>query len=187
MSGCPASPHGKCRRVTYRRLGKTRAQTGWITHPIICHALLATPEKQSLSHLTGWHIWSTDELCCKNKRFDVNGNYTRNKIRQRSAMVCGLTFSWRCPTEQLSWRFFPAMRGEGPSGNNLKSINSSPLKSPGFKRVVWVFCALVMELLNSLTDLAASSLWETTGVKDGNLFQCPFLFFSAWLGEQRHK
>lgn len=78
--------------------------------------------------------------------------------------------------------FFPAMRGEGPSGNNLKSINSSPLKSPGFKRVVWVFCALVMELLNSLTDLAASSLWETTGVKDGNLFQCPFFVFLCLIG-----
>lgn len=80
------------------------------------------------------------------------------------------------------------MRGEGPSGNNLKSINSSPLKSPGFKRVVWVFRALVMELLNSLTDLAAGSLWQTTGVKDGNLFQCPFLFsLPGWVDKDTNK
>lgn len=77
--------------------------------------------------------------------------------------------------------FFPAMRGEGPSGNNLKSINSSPLKSPGFKRVVWVFRMLVMELLSSLSDLAASSLWERAGVKDVNLLQCPFcLYLPDW-------
>lgn len=115
-------------------------------------------------------------------------------VKTRDLMLTGTTLGIKSDRDQrwcAGWHFrgdvppsnchvapflFPAMRGEGPSGNNLKSINSSPLKSPGFKRVVWVFRALVMELLNSLTDLAASSLWETTGVKDGNLFQCPFLF-----------
>lgn len=155
---------------------KPEHRRGRITDPIICHPLLATSEKPSRSHLTEWHIWSTDELCCKNKELDVNRNHTWNKILKRSAVVCGLTFARRRPTVQLSWCaldapfFFPAMRREGPSGNNLKSINSSPLKSPGFKRVVWVFRVLVMELLSSLTDLAASSLWERAGVKDVNLF-----------------
>lgn len=103
VSGCPASPHGKCHRVTHMLFGKTQAQTGRIADPIICRTLLATSEKPSLSHLTEWHIWSTDELCCKNKKLDVNRNHTWNKILKRSAVVCGLTFARRRPTVQLSW------------------------------------------------------------------------------------
>ncbi len=63
------------------------------------------------------------------------------------------------------------MREEGPSGNNLKSIKSSPLKCPGFKRVVWVFCTAVMELLSMLMDLAASSFWKSAEVEDDSLLK----------------
>lgn len=71
------------------------------------------------------------------------------------------------------------MRGEGPSGNNLKSINSSPLKCPGFKRVVWVFRTAVMELLSMLRDLAAGSLQkraEQIGLEDDNLLKSSVCF-----------
>ena len=87
-------------------------------------------------------------------------------------------------THAALWRagllfFFSEMRREGPSGNNLKSINSSPLKCPGFKRVVWVFCAAVMELLSMLRDLAAGSLRkraERSGLEDDNLLKSSFCF-----------
>lgn len=99
-----------------------------------------------------------------------------------SYTCCTLTYSF------LSFflSFFSEMRGEGPSGNNLKSINSSHLKCPGFKRVVWVFYMAVMELLSMLRDLAADSLWKRAGLEDDNLLKCSVSFALLCLGEAKY-
>lgn len=78
------------------------------------------------------------------------------------------------------------MRGTSPSGNNLKSINSSHLKCPGFKRVVWVFCTAVMELLSMLRDLAADSLRKRAGVEDDNLVKSSVSLALSCLGEAKY-
>ena len=64
VASCPLLPHAKRHHVTYTGLWKWQASTGQFTDPIVRHTLLAQPEILSLSYLTLWHIWSTDELHC---------------------------------------------------------------------------------------------------------------------------
>ncbi len=80
VASCPVLPHGKCHSVTYMGLWKWQARTGWIANPIVCHTLLAQPERPNLSRLTVWHIWSTDERCCKTSHWMLTETTLPNKI-----------------------------------------------------------------------------------------------------------
>lgn len=81
VASCPVLPHGKCHSVTYMGLWKWQARTGRIANPIVCHTLLAQrAERPNLSHLTVWHIWSTDELHCKTSHWMLTETTLPNKI-----------------------------------------------------------------------------------------------------------
>lgn len=174
---------------------KADHESNWLSH------FIRTAWKTK-SHLTMWHIWCADEPGCKTNHWmltettlpdknplnDEQWAWLCSDLRVSVARCSSLPRSEQTSLHTaLTCRFIvfffslSEMSGEGPSGNNLKSINSSPLKCRGFKREVWVFRTAVMELLSMLRDLAAGSFWKRARVEDDNLLKSNDCFSTSLL------